>query len=60
LTDVELEAIENRAEAAGAAPWEPFIFSDRNPNDEDFIRFGGLVETQPDMYAHHDLLGQPR
>ncbi len=55
LTDPDLDAIENRAAAATAAPWEPFIFSDRNPNDEDFIRIGGLDDSQPDMYVHHYL-----
>ena len=55
LTDADLDAIENRAAAATAAPWEPFVFSDRNPNDEDFIRIGGLEDSQPDMYVHHWL-----
>ena len=55
LTDADLDVIENRAAAASAAPWEPFIFSDRNPNDEDFIRIGGLDDSQPDMYVVHDL-----
>ena len=55
LTDTDLDAIENRAAAASAAPWEPLIFSDRNPNDGDCIRIGGLDDSQPDMYVEHWL-----
>jgi hypothetical protein len=57
LTDAELDAIENRATAASTAPWEPLIFSDRNPNDVDCIRIGGLDDSQPDMYVQHWLGG---
>jgi hypothetical protein len=55
LSEADLDAIENRAAAASAGPWEPMIFSDRNPNDEDFIRVGGLDDSRPDMYVHHWL-----
>ena len=57
LTDADLDAIERRAAAASAAPWEPFIFSDRNLNDGDFIRIGALDDSQPDMYVSHDRGG---
>jgi hypothetical protein len=54
LTDADLDAMENRAAAASPAPWEPFIFSDRNPNDVDFIRVGDQ-DGCPDMYVEHDV-----
>jgi hypothetical protein len=55
VTDADPDAMENRAATASVAPWEPCVFSDRNPNDEDFIRIGGLDDSQPDMYVHHGL-----
>jgi hypothetical protein len=54
LTDGDLDAIENRVAAASAAPWESFIFSDRNPNDADFIRVGE-DDCCRDMYVEHEV-----
>ncbi len=48
LNDAELEQIEERARRASPSPWEAFVFP--NPNDQDFIRIGGLDDAQPDMY----------
>jgi hypothetical protein len=53
ISDGELDEIEIRAAAASAAPWEAFVFP--NPNDADFIRIGGLDDSQPDMYVRHYL-----
>ena len=55
LTDADLDAIENRVAAASAAPWEPFIFSDRNPNDADFIRVGE-DDCCRDMYVDREVV----
>lgn len=48
LSDAELDQIEERARQASPSPWEAFVFP--NPNDQDFIRVGGLGDAQPDMY----------
>jgi len=48
LSDAELDQIEERARRASPSPWEAFVFP--NPNDQDFIRIGGLDDAQPDMY----------
>jgi hypothetical protein len=48
LSDAELDQIEERAQRASPSPWEAFVFP--NPNDQDFIRIGGLDDAQPDMY----------
>jgi hypothetical protein len=53
ISDDELEEIERRAAAASPAPWESFVFP--NPNDDDFIRIGGVDDSQPDMYVQHYL-----
>jgi hypothetical protein len=53
LSEVELDEIERRALDSSPAYWEAFVFP--NPNDQDFIRIGGLDDGQPDMYVRYFL-----
>jgi hypothetical protein len=58
VDDRLLDEIEARAGRTSPGPWEAFIFSDRNPHDQDFIRIGGLDDSQPDMYVQHWIGGE--
>jgi hypothetical protein len=45
ISEAQLDLIAARAEATTPGPWEAFcVFY---PNDEDFIRVGGLDDNQP-------------
>jgi hypothetical protein len=52
LTDSELDQLEALASAASPAPWEPFYGP--GIGGPDFVRIGGLDDSQPDMYVDHD------
>jgi hypothetical protein len=58
ISEAQLDLIAARAEAATPGPWEAFVFP--NPNDEDFIRTGGLDDNRPDLYLQHEPPGGPR
>lgn len=59
MDESRLAEIRERARLATGAPWEAFVFSDKNANDEDFIRVGGLDDSKPDMYLIY-WLGESR
>jgi hypothetical protein len=56
LTEADLQAIGQRAQAASPAPWEDFLESDGGLGGESFIRVGGLDNSQEDMYVRRDKL----
>jgi hypothetical protein len=53
LTDVDLERIERRCNAATRDPWESFIEGRDHSGGSNFIRTGGLDPDSPDI----ELLG---
>jgi hypothetical protein len=55
LTNAELDELERLIAGASPAPWE--AFSGAAIGGPDFIRLGGLDDSQPDMYVEHD--GKP-
>jgi hypothetical protein len=58
ISEAQPDLIAARAEAATPGPWEAFVFP--NPDDEDFIRVGGMDDNQPDLYLQHEPPGGPR
>ena len=57
MQDEELNEIEQRISRVRPGPWEAFVFTDRNPNDQDFIRIGGFDDSFPDMEVTQFLDG---
>ncbi len=55
-TEAALHQIEVRCMSASKAPWEAFLFT--NPNDQSFIRIGGLDDDQPDMHLRQSIGGR--
>lgn len=55
LTDAELDEFDRFATGASPAPWQ--VFAGPGIGGDDFIRLGGLNDSQPDMYVSHD--GKP-
>jgi hypothetical protein len=51
ITDEELDAMEARASAATAGPWEALIEGRDHLSGDSFIRTGGLDDEAPDMYV---------
>ena len=53
ISDTELHAMQERADAASKGPWEAFI---EGPGDSfsSFIRVGGLDDNEPDMYLSRE------
>lgn len=51
ISDDELAAIEARAVAATAGPWESFVEGRDHMSGDDFIRTGGMSDEAPDMYV---------
>lgn len=54
ISDAELDEMVRRADAAAPAPWEPFVEGRDHTSGDDFIRTGGLDDSQPDMYVSLD------
>jgi len=50
MTDDQLREIEERCNAASAAPWESFIEGRDHMGGDDFIRTGGMDDSSPDIY----------
>lgn len=51
LTDADLDAMEARADAATAGPWESSIEGRDHESGDSFISTGELAEVGPDMYV---------
>jgi hypothetical protein len=51
VTDAELDQIEQRCAAASKPPWQSFIEGRDHWGGDNFIRVGGLDDSEPDMYV---------
>lgn len=51
LTDAGLDQIEQRCRAASKPPWQSFIEVRDHTGGDDFIRVGGMDDSEPDMYV---------
>jgi hypothetical protein len=56
VTDAELDQIGRRCQAASKAPWQSFIEGRDHLGGDNFIRIGGLDDTEPDMYVSRDAV----
>jgi hypothetical protein len=54
ITDAELDAMAQRANAASKPPWQSFVEGRDHIGGGNFIRIGGLDDNEPDMYVSHD------
>jgi hypothetical protein len=50
LTDDALEQMERRSHAASKPPWQSFIEGRDHWGGDNFIRIGGMDDSEPDMY----------
>lgn len=51
LTEAELDQIEQRCDAASKPPWQSFIEGRDHHGGDNFIRVGGMDDSEPDMYV---------
>ena len=51
LTEAELDQIAQRCGAASKPPWQSFIEGRDHWGGDNFIRVGGLDDSEPDMYV---------
>jgi hypothetical protein len=51
LTDAALEQIERRCNAASKPPWQSFVEGRDHWGGDNFIRVGGMDDSEPDMYV---------
>jgi hypothetical protein len=54
ITDAELDAMQQRADAASKGPWQSFIEGRNNECGDSFIRVGGFEDDEEDMYVSRD------
>jgi hypothetical protein len=54
LTEADLDAMQQRVEAASNGPWRSFIEGRDHFGGDNFIRIGGLDDTEADMYVSRD------
>jgi hypothetical protein len=59
LTDAELDELQALIDAASPAPWESFVEGRDHHGGDNFIRLGGLDDSQPDMYVSHEARPAP-
>jgi hypothetical protein len=59
LRDAELDELQALLDAASPAPWESFVEGRDHYSGDNFIRLGGLDDSQPDMYVSHDTRPAP-
>ena len=50
-TDAAVEQIERRCDAASKPPWQSFIEGRDHWGGDNFIRVGGMDDSEPDMYV---------
>lgn len=55
LTDMDLDAIVERAATATPGPWKAFVEGRDHQSGDDFIRTGGTSDSAPDMYVSQYL-----
>jgi hypothetical protein len=58
LTDADLDGIERRCVAASKSPWEAFIEGRDHWGGDNFIRVGGLDDSEADMYVSRSVGGR--
>ena len=51
LSEAQLDQIEQRCDAASKPPWQSFIEGRDHWGGDNFIRIGGLDDSEPDMYV---------
>jgi hypothetical protein len=51
LSSDELDAIERRCRLASPGPWQSFVEGREYLGGDNFIRIGGLDDSEPDMYV---------
>ena len=54
ISDAELQAMQDRADAASKAPWESFVEGRDMFCGSEFIRIGGVDDREEDMYVSRD------
>jgi hypothetical protein len=57
LTDDALEQMERRSHAASKPPWQSFIEGQDHWGGDNFIRIGGMDDSEPDMYESRGTTG---
>jgi hypothetical protein len=57
LTDAALEQMERRCDAACKPPWQSFIEGRDHWGGDNFIRVGGMDDSEPDMYVSRAVNG---
>jgi hypothetical protein len=55
LTGAELDQIEQRCGAASKQPWQSFIEGRDHWGGDNFIRVGGMDDSEPDMYVSRSI-----
>jgi len=58
LTEAELGQIEQRCGAASKPPWQSFIEGRDHCGGDNFIRVGGMDDSEPDMYIDRSVPGE--
>jgi len=54
-TDAAVEQIERRCDAASKPPWQSFIEGRDHWGGDNFIRVGGMDDSEPDMYVSRSV-----
>jgi hypothetical protein len=54
ISDDELQAMQDRADAASKAPWQSFVEGRDMGCGSTFIRIGGVDDCEEDMYVSRD------
>lgn len=55
VSEAQLDQIEQRCDAASKPPWQSFIEGRDHWGGDNFIRVGGLDDSEPDMYVSRAL-----